>query len=216
MSNLLDGFVVGSRTSTTKKAASKATGSKEVYDFKYRDGSFSLSNELWDKLALDENSINPLYNDATNQVALQVVTSNDGVLFHRTSKTVGKKSRKFIAPAIADTLEKAGILTKTVRVKGGDSYSQFFNLEDKGEGLYLITAKSPTAIAESTPGVTSASPVASPVETAIPEQPVAAAQIPSSDELLNVDLSALSQASAPEPEQSKSSSIEDEDFDEKF
>lgn len=206
----LDGFQEASKVRVGVKT--KKAGSAVSFDLKYRDGSFSFSPALWDKLGLNDKAIKILINTTTNQVALKLVENDLGTIFKRTPKTGDKKFRKAKAVSIETALVAAGLITKTEKVKGVESHNQYLGLQDIGNDSYLITAASvsPVAVAPEIPA-TVQEPQVEATTTAY-EAPVVD-QVASSDDLLHAEVSGGSFEEAPEePEAEK----EDEDFDEKF
>lgn len=218
----LSGFVALATVNSKNgeiKAAGKAANPRPTYDLKYLDSDFKVSADTWKKLDLDNHSLQPLVNPATNQVALKVVGDKEGKIFKNNLKEGQKKFHSFRASDIESALVKLGLIIKTVKVKGVRNEGQYLSFKEVSEGVYLIVGSTSAPKAEAAPVETQ---VAAETQTTAPAVPETTSvvdevpytdQIPSADEL-TVDASTFAQDTQVVPEQSKQ--IEDENFDEQF
>lgn len=161
----LDAFKAPTKMNTRTSQGQNFTG------IKYRDATFILSNELFDKIGVagDDVSLKVEINPTNNQVLLLKVGGQDGNVFKRTPKTGVEKSKSFTSSVIEKALDATGL------VKMGAEGSQTLDLEEATSGGnvvgYIIVAggslkkaeaKATTTVAY-TNSTTSTSPAPSPV-----------------------------------------------------
>lgn len=202
MSDLLDLTEFKAPKTNNPRGEAKSAKAQIQFELKYRDGNFTLSSAIWNKLGLDTNALAVVIHPISKAVVLEVVENEKGSIAKRTEKTGLKKIKTFKAGTIENALVDTGIITKTIKVKGVDnSYNQFISLTPKqttdGREVYLLEKANikdeATSVAESAqaPAQEETAPVAD--------------QIPSSDELVVDDFTGGVEGA-----------LDDEDFEEKF
>lgn len=129
-------FDLGEFASPGKSNTRTATG--QSFQLKFRDDTFTIANNKFKELGLEDHSLKMLISKSDSTVLFSIVGDADGDMLRRTPKTGLNKGKSFHSTVLEDALAKKGLLDKEAK-----GVNQLFNLEEGDAGgikVYEVVA----------------------------------------------------------------------------